>query len=220
MNIDQRLVKWAGKKKNVEVLVKSLRELVNCCYSEKIRCTDPPIASTGFLYSLGFHQYLIRTFWAELPPGVYKVPLYKYLGTEFFIEIKHEINSIREIKCGKHTIPVDELDARPRETIFTPRSHLLYIRLAGVIEGNVIKINIVRLAKLIETYEPGWVTSILDEILRSFDNPKILDDLEDKVLAEIEKRKLVLSFILPKIPKSKTDLLKLVPVLRIFSKQS
>ena len=217
MNIDKNLLEWAGKKRNIEVLVKSFREIVNCCYSERIRCTDPPIASTGFLYSLGFYQYLIRTFWSELPLGVYEIPLYKYLETQFAIEITHEINSAREIRCGKYLVPVDELDARSKETVFTPRSHLLYVRLSGVVEGNVIKINIVRLAKLIETYEPGWVNSILDSILKALNDPSVLVDLEDKVLQEIDRRKLLLSFILPRIPKSREDLFKLVPILRVIT---
>ncbi|MCE4606388.1 MAG: hypothetical protein F7B59_03540 [Desulfurococcales archaeon] len=216
MNIDPRLVKWGSKRRNIEVLVKAIREIVNCCYSERVRCTDPPVASTGFLYSLGFHQYLIRSFWSELPLGTYDIPLYKWLNTSFSLEAEHIISSINEIECGNLIVPIDELDARMKATIFTPRSHLLYIRVKGEIGGNVIRLNTIRLAKLIETYEPGWVNSLLDSISKAYDDSSLLVDLEHKVLEEIGKRELVLSFILPRIPRNIDDLYKLVPVVRLL----
>ncbi|MCE4615196.1 MAG: hypothetical protein F7B60_06685 [Desulfurococcales archaeon] len=219
MNIDRELIEWGSKHKNIKVLVNAVRELVNCCYSVRIRCTDPPIASTGFLYSLGFHQYLIRSFWSGLPLGVYDIPLYKWLNTDFSLEIEHLISGVNEIRCGELVIPIDELDARMKNTVFTPRSHLLYIRIKGKVGGNVIRLNVIRLAKLIETYEPGWVNSLLDSILKAFDDPSLLIDLENKVLEETRKRALLLSFILPRIPRSVDDLNKLVPIVRLISRR-
>ena len=218
MNIDSRLLNWGSKHRNIEVLVKAIQELVNCCYSERVRCTDPPVASTGFLYSLGFHQYLIRSFWSGLPLGTYNVPLYKWLNTNFSLEVEHVISSVNEIECGNLIVPLDELDARMKATIFTPRSHLLYIRINGEIEGNAIRLNVIRLAKLIETYEPGWVNSLLDSISKAYGDPSMLVDLEYKVLEEIRKRELLLSFILPRIPRSVDDLYKLVPIIRLLSR--
>ncbi len=183
----------------------------------RLRCTDPPVASTGLLYSMGFNQYSVRRFWSELPLGVYNVPLYTYLDTFFNLELEHAKTPVREAECEGMLVPLDNIDSIKWREVSTPQSHVLYARISGRIEGNVIKVNVVRLAKVVETYEPGWVDMFLAGVMRVYRDKSLLAELEKRVLEELLKRRSILSFILPHIPSSREDLHSHVPLVRFLS---
>ena len=214
MVIDQGIARWAEKKRNIEILGKAITALLECCYGERLRCIDPPTATTGMLYSLGLYQYAIRSFWKDLPLGVASIPVYKYLNTSFQIEVEHIVGPVRELRCGDRLIPVDRIDARSLETVFSPHSHAIYLRLAGRIEGNIIRINIIRLAKLMETYDPGSVQRTLGGILKMYDSRRMLRRLEGELLDYLKRWRGILRLILPYMPEREEELLKVSPILR------
>ncbi len=210
--LDERITRWAGRRRNLVVLGTALLEVLECCYGERLKCVDPPVATTGMLYSMGFGQYTIRRFWDELPLGVSTIPIYRYLNSEFVIEVEHSVGPALELRCGSKLIPVDRLDARGADTIFSPRTHKVYLRILGRIEGNMIRVNLVRLSKLMETYEPGMMREVVRGILGS--NEDMAGKLLEIVMREIRRWEGILRFLLPYIPRDKENLFKTSPALR------
>ena len=195
------------------MLVSSLRAHLACYSVGRFRCVDPPITTTRTLYSLGFRQYEIRKFWATLSVGEHKVPIYRYSLSNFYLEIEHSIGVSNHYLCGKIYVPIDELDAKREKTSITPRTHILYFRLVGKIENNMIKVNAVRLACIMHSFEPEFTSRFLNTILEAYGNPQILSNLGEWALTEIRKWRGVLAFILPKIPENKKELYNLVPLI-------
>ena len=218
MVIDKKLISWARTRDNLLAATEALRIILECCLEKRLRCVDPPLVSTGLIYSMGKNQYFVRNFWSDLPLGTHTVPLYRYLDTYFELEIEHVIDRTWEMECDRHVIPIDHMDhATRREGKLVPRTHLLYARIRGRIEGNRIRVNVVRLARMVEAFEPGWTTVFLDGVEKAYRDISLLEDLEERVLEEISKRKAILLFLLPKVPESIDELFRVAPVVRFLS---
>ena len=218
MIIDKKLISWARARDNLLAVTQALRIILDCCLEKRLRCVDPPLVSTGLLYSMGEHQYFVRNFWSDLPLGTHTVPLYRYLDTYFELEIEHVIDRTWEMECEKFIIPIDHMDhTTRREGKLVPRTHLLYARIRGKIEGNRIRVNVIRLARMVEAFEPGWTALFLDGVERAYENISLLADLEERVLEEINRRKAILSFLLPKVPECIDELFQVAPVVRFLA---
>ncbi len=205
---------WAEDKRILKAILDSIEKTIICCRKLGLECRDPPVLTTGSLYSLGYHQYFVRMFWDKLPLGTYVIPLYKQSGFIFNMEIQHDIASTYETTCNNMIVPIDFIDARKTYSTHAPHTHRLFLRISGAAGGNVIKVNLLRILYLIESSKPKTVFRLLD-ILR-----KIVYGEEEKqnvlsiAIELIRNWENYLEFIVPQVPASREELRKMSPLLR------
>jgi hypothetical protein len=210
----ESLLKWARRKINVDMLLNAVKHHVVSCNVCRLKCVDPPAVSTGQLYDLGYSQYDVRTFWAKLPLGEHKLTLYRLKAGEFQLVFEHSIGKVNEVYCGNVRVPIDEFDASRRESIFTPNSHRLYIRLSGQLGGNKIRVNIIRFAKLVESYELGLADKVIDTVNDIVWGRKDKSEVFEIIYRELERWKNIVSLILPHFPADRNHLRELMPLFR------
>ncbi len=212
--IDEQLKLWARRKLNIDMLLDALKNHVVACSVCRLKCMDPPAVTTGQLYDLGYSQYDVRTFWGRLSLGSHTLVVYTIKNGYFSLEFEHSIGKVQEIYCVDSRIPVDDFDAERRETIFTPNSHRLYIRLLGYLGGNEIRINVVRIAKLVESYEPGLPEKFIDTVRNVIWKKEDREALLQIIYGELERWRNIIELLIPHFPDDLNHLRLLMPVFR------
>ncbi|MCE4619109.1 MAG: hypothetical protein F7C37_06690 [Desulfurococcales archaeon] len=214
--------KSAIKPLHLEVLVNAARRLVEACTKNNLDCRDPPLASTRFLYSLGYTQYLIRSLWKKLSEPIDSIALYKYENAVFNLSVEHSVEALCSLEYNGLFIPLDAMDSLHlrhggHNCLFTPRTHVIRVYLKGSVLDHVeIRINIIRLLSIIaKGLGLGKVYELLDGIIELLWNRDVRS-IESELLEFFhhDNYERILSFFLPHIPRDLEDLLRVSPVLR------
>ncbi|MEB3759286.1 MAG: hypothetical protein GSR72_04635 [Desulfurococcales archaeon] len=212
--IDKELLYWAKRKINIDMLLDSLRRHVIACTICRLKCIDPPAVTTGMLYDLGYSQYDVRVFWSRLPRGEYGFTIYQLKEGEIRILFEHNVGKVQEYYCDDVRIPVDDYDAEKRPTIYTPNSHRLFVRFHGNLGGNLIRVNVVRIAKIVESYEPGLPEELLDVIRQVYWGKRPKEDLARLIVSELSRWRNIVSLLFPHLPKDDAGYVERMPILR------
>ncbi|MCE4625642.1 MAG: hypothetical protein F7C35_07265 [Desulfurococcales archaeon] len=210
--IPEELRRWGKRTVNIFMLLDAIKAMIlNCVYC-RLKCVNPPAVTTGLLRDLGYTQYDIRAFWSRLPLGINKIAIYRTRIGKFDLIFDHRVGAVKETVCRNLTTPVDNIDARRVPSYTSPNTHMLYLQVEGGFGGNVLRINIIRLARIIESYEPGlperFLVSVREVISGKIDKKYVID----LIYKEIEKWSRTLSLILPYIPRSPQDLSGGIPL--------
>ncbi|MGC8566984.1 MAG: hypothetical protein ACP5M8_04975 [Caldisphaera sp.] len=193
------------------------KTILKNCIDKKIRCRDPPLATSRLLRIIGLSEYQERNYW-KIARDLIKQPkfiLYKFGAVEFSLSFEVKTEKIYHI----NGIPIDYIDCRllNKECKVTNKGYTFYVYLIGKIEKSYIKSNSVNLLNILSMYNKDIVLGLLDSIRSSISNgPAGLESLIENILWILKIS--TVDLILPKIPKSIPELLKYSPMLRKLAK--
>ncbi|MCE4599751.1 MAG: hypothetical protein F7C81_06100 [Desulfurococcales archaeon] len=207
----------------VEMLVEASKVMIPACLRLGLQCRDPPLATTGMLYSMGHTQYSIRSLWRALEGFDEKnIPIYKFHDVSFNIKILHIKETVCMINDEGILIPLDKLDSdiikrRGMHCTYAPRTHSVRLYVTGWISDHVhVYINVVRILVIMAQSDSiDTVNRLLNGVLDVVWN-RGYSDLEDELIKifKLHKYSTVLSVILPYTPREKGDLLKISTIIR------
>ncbi|MCE4619732.1 MAG: hypothetical protein F7C33_01785 [Desulfurococcales archaeon] len=202
-----------------ELLLKAANVLYEKCMELGLSCRDPPLATSRFLYSLGFTQYRIRKLWSALSKQFnYHIIIYKYRNSVFKLALTYERGPASHLYLGGLYLPIDDIDASQHSRmgiVRSPKAHKVYAYIEGEISEHIsININIIRILVLLGR---SGAQSLIDSMLHEVKG--VLwgrgRNLENILLDLIKYKNIeILEVLLPKVPRSKDELYKLSPALR------
>jgi len=199
-----------------EAIINSIREVYLKCTDLDLRCTDPPCVITPLLRCLGYNEYQIRRFWSlfENLGSNISFEIYHYSSARFNLSLSYRKETIMHLKGG--CIPLDELDCQRlgSQCIKTPHSHALYMYIEGRMGNTSIRVNVVRVLRLLYPRNPKLTDELMETLINIIWRRTSILELYDKVLEALRMGSNILRFILPFIPTTPKDLLELSPILR------
>jgi len=199
-----------------EAIVNSIRKIYSKCAELDLRCIDPPCVITPLLRCLGYNEYQIRRFWAffENLGSNISFEIYHYSSARFNLLLSYRKETIMHLK--ESCIPLDELDCQRlgSQCIKTPHSHALYMYIEGRMENTGIRLNVVRVLRLLYLKNPKLTDELMETLMGIIWRRTSILELYDKILEALRTGSNILRFILPFIPNTLKDLLELSPILR------
>ena len=202
-----------------ELLLKATGVLYEKCMELGLSCRDPPLATSRFLYSLGFTQYRIRKLWSALSKQHnYNIIIYKYKNSMFKLTLTYERGPVNHLYLEDLYLPIDDIDAFQHShmsIVRSPKAHKAYAYIEGEISEHInININIIRVLVLLGgSGARDLVNRMLDEAREVLWGRG--ENLENILLNIIKYRNTrILEVLLPKVPRSRDELYKLSPALR------
>ncbi len=204
---------------DIEILLNATDALYRKCLQYNLECRDPYVVTSSYLYSLGYSQYRIRKLWKFLSaePNI-EVVIYKYKNSLFTIRLVYERGPVKHLVIDGFHIPVDDFDASRHpfsHIIFSPKAHRGVIYIEGRISEHInIKVNIIRILLLLSRYFGNDIVSIFLQEVRN-----ILWGRSDKLASILlnffnNSDLKFLEILLPRVPKTLDDLIKLSPSIR------
>ena len=199
----------------LEVLLGSLEAAVGGCRSLGLRCTDPPFMTSRLLERLGYGPYEQRSAWeyARSLEGS-PVELYKYLDVRFSLVVKVVSRKLLHIDGW---MPADYIDcqlAGPRCRV-SPRGMAALAYVDGVAGGAEIRLNLVRLLHILDTYLPGSASRLVAAVRAAAAGD--VASLQGVVLDLLQNESV--RVFLPKVPKDAAGLAALSPAIRRASRR-
>lgn len=199
-----------------EAIVNSIRKVSSKCIELNLRCTDPPCVITSLLRCLGYNEYQIRRFWSffENLGSNISFEIYHYSSTRFNLSLSYRKETIMHLK--ESCIPLDELDCQRlgSQCIKTPHSHALYMYIEGGMGNTSIRLNVVRVLRLLYPRNPRLTDELMETLINIIWKRASVLELYDKILEVLRVGDDILRFILPFTPNTLKDLLELSPILR------
>jgi len=199
-----------------EAIVNSIRMVYSKCVELNLECIDPPCVITPLLRCLGYNEYQIRRFWfffENLGDNV-NFEIYHYSSASFNLLLSYGKETIMHLK-GSY-IPLDELDCQRigSQCIKTPHAHALYIYIEGRMRNTAIRLNVVRVLRLLYLRNPKLTDELMETLINVIWRRTSILELYNKVLEALSTGSNILKFILPFTPSTLKDLLELSPILR------
>lgn len=200
-----------------EATLRATRTVVEACSKLRLECRESPIASTGLLKSMGFSDYEVRRFWRfyeSVTP--LKLLLYSFAGFEFHLILNVRQAPLHELEYKGLLIPLDPLDegklGREQRLLlrYSPRSNVLHAYLEGRVGGE-IKVNTVRILRLVEERIPGYTARLVDAVLEHL-WAHGRHGIEDIVWDIVASFRGLLRVVLPRVPSSKSEVRELFPI--------
>lgn len=208
-NIDSSMLK---------AIIESIRTILIKCKELDALCYDTPATTTHLMQCMGFNEYFIRKTWRvfEEINGL-RINMYKFHDVEFDLLFEHRKEPVPRLRDS--CIPVDdEVCYKKRsECITSPHIHSLYIYLEGKLgRGGYVKINVVRLLRLLQMKDEKLTYELLDVIEKLLTGKGSIRKLYILVLKILLKNRGVLSLILPMVPQDLEGLFKASPFARLI----
>ena len=202
-----------------ELLLRAASVLYEKCMELGLSCRDPPLATSRFLYSLGFTQYRIRKLWSALSKQhSYNIIIYKYRNSTFKLALTYERGPVNHLYLDGLYLPIDDIDSSQHShmsIVRSPKAHKAYVYVEGEISEHInININVIRVLVLLSrSGARNLVNRMLDEVREVLWGRG--ENLENILLNIIKYRnERILEVLLPKVPRSRDELYKLSPALR------
>lgn len=199
-----------------EAIVRSVKRVLLKCAELGIRCRDPPSVITPLLRCLGYNEYKIRRFWSffEGAREGLRLEIYRYFSVSFALSLVYRKETVTHLE--RECIPLDDLDYRKlrSQSIRTPHSHALYVYIDGRIEDSGMRLNVISALRLLYLRNPKLVNELLDTIIDIVWGRAAVSELYERILEAIGTGEDVLQLILPSMPTTSRDLLKISPILR------
>ncbi len=202
----------------LKAIMESIRIILGQCKQDNALCIDVPATTTHLMECLGYNEYFIRRTWKvfEEIDGL-RINIYKYHEVAFDILFEHRKEPVPRHRYN--CIPVDEEIClrRREECITSPHIHSLYLYLEGRFgRSEYVKINIIRLLRLLQISDEKLAYDLLDEIEELLNGKGSTRRLFTLVLRILVKHRELLRYILPMIPGDSESLLKSSPIARII----
>ena len=202
-----------------EAVVTGLRDIARMCASmHELRCIDAPAFTTTFLRSRGFGEYVIRRIWrAAHDKNVSKgQTIYKYRDIVF--RLKPRLEHGTAYHYADTMTPLDRMDCLSLgdKCYEIPHCNSFYIYIEGRLGYASLRINVSYIVGLLSRTKPGFLTRFLEFADRVIKRPR--DELEaiailvEEVLSVLESERRLLGLILPYVPSSLDDLLRVSPL--------
>ena len=202
-----------------ELLLKAAKVLYEKCMELGLSCRDSPLATSRFLYSLGFTQYRIRKLWSALSKqSNYNIIIYKYRNSVFKLVLAYEKGPASHLYLDGLCLPVDDIDVSQHShmrVVRSPKAHKAYAYIEGQISEHInININIIRVLVLLgRSGARDLVNEMFDEVKEVLWGRN--ENLENILLNIIKYKNIkILEVLLPKVPRSREELFRLSPALR------
>ncbi len=203
----------------IDMILDSVRMVVDACVGLKLECRKVPATTARLLRSLGYNAYQVKKFWEDIEPLNYRlIPLYKSGLAEFDIKIVVDEGPLYEaIFRGKYFVPVSEEDLNSLDNyLFAPKAHRLYLRIAGR-AGGYMDINLVRIMLLAERKFPN-ITTLIIKAIRRYLREGDVSGLEEVTRHIVKNFGGLLSIVIPLFPKTPLSLREFIPLLRRITK--
>lgn len=202
-----------------EAVVTGLRDIAKLCASRhRLRCIDAPAFTTTFLRSRGFGEYTIRRIWrAAHDPNVSKGQIiYKYHGIVF--RLKPRLEHGTAFHHADTMTPLDRIDCLSLgdKCYEVPHCNSFYIYIEGRLGYASLRINVSYLVGLLSRTRSDFLTRFLEfadrVIKRPRDEFEAIAVLVEEVMDVLESEDKLLSLILPYVPRSLDELLRVSPL--------
>lgn len=128
----------------IAAILRCSLSVLDTCLAYNLECLDPPAATTACLRRWGLSEASIKRLWARLPPET-RITIFRAPGVEVDMVLRHS----KGVCChtGDST-PLDPLDCRRLGLAKTSNANQLHVYFEGDIEGNVVRMNALRLLVL------------------------------------------------------------------------
>ena len=194
-----------------DYLITVAEELLDACQALNLRCRDPPLVTTRLLRRVGAGQYVQRSVFNALKQiSASEIVLYRYLKTEFSLSVVVRSGKLMHVDGW---VPVDLFDCKAMadRCSSSPRGAAGFVYLVGSVEGSQIRVNAVNLLRLLDISRPGSSRYLLESM-----RDMLWGRGPDKTLKSLLE---VISWpsvrlVLPKVPSTPDELLRLSPALR------
>jgi hypothetical protein len=202
-----------------DAVLLGLRDIAKLCASTPaLRCIDSPVFTTTFLRSRGVGEYSIRRIWRAAKQRSVQggQVLYHYYDTVFVIRprVEHGI----AYHHADTMVPVDKIDclALGEKCYEVPNCNSFYIYLQGRIGHSSIMMSASYIIGLLSRTQPEFVSSILEMGKEAIYNVRRTKESLPRmlltVLGLISREAHLLKMILPFVPQSLDDLLRVSPL--------
>ncbi|MGC9071203.1 MAG: hypothetical protein ACP5HK_00680 [Acidilobus sp.] len=196
----------------IDDLIASAEALLAACSELNLRCRDSPVVTTRLMQHIGLSQYRQRSLWDLLGSlSREKYEIYKHVRTSFTISFSVKRGKLMHVDGW---VPVDILECKANENScsVSPRGSAGYVYVEGSVEDSQIRINAVNLLRILDMTTPFASRAFLHAIRDLLWGRDVDSALEHVArVASID----VMRIVLPKVPLTPRDLLRLSPALRL-----
>ena len=192
----------------IKAVAECARRVLAVCIARGLECMDPPAATTACLRGLGYNEGFVKRLWARLPPET-RLRVYKGPGVEIDLVLRHDKGPVCH---AEGRTPVDLLECRRVGGEKATVSNRLYIYFEGDIEGNVVRINVLRL--LVLAHRIGFDSlGLVDAVLEAVEG-RDCERIVSKLGEAVERFRGLLLALSPMMPASIPQLVARSPLLR------
>ena len=202
-----------------KAVVIGLRDIAKLCASNyRLHCIDAPAFTTTFLRSRGFNEYIIRRIWraAHDRSVTGGQVIYRYEGIVF--RLKPRLEHGTAYHDARTMTPLDRFDCSilGDECYEVPHCNSFYIYVEGELGHASVRMNVSYLVGLLARTRSGFLSKFLEFANRVIERPR--DEFEaiailmDDVLSVLNEENKLLGFILPFVPRSTDELLRVSPL--------
>ena len=204
----EALLKLSGSQ--IAAILRCATSVVEACLSYGLECLDPPAATTACLRRHGLTEASAKRLWAKLPQEA-RVTIFRAPGVEIDMVLRHSKGSCCHL--GDST-PLDPLDCRRMGLPKVSNANQLYVYFEGYIEGNVVRMNAIRLLVLASRlgYNP---LELLRAALRAVEE-RDCSAIRAELASLIEGFRPILKALSPQLPDSLQALVARSPLLRMI----
>jgi hypothetical protein len=196
-----------------------LRDISKLCASmHSLRCIDAPVFTTTFLRSRGLSEYSIRRIWRAAKQRSIQGGqiIYHYHDTIFVIRprVEHGI----AYHDADTMVPVDKIDCLTLgdRCYEVPNCNSLYIYLQGRLGHASIMLSASYIVGLLSRTRPSFLSSMLEMSSKAVydfhETSKFLLNMLSAVLDLLNREAPLLRMILPYVPRSLDELLRVSPL--------
>ncbi len=192
----------------IAAILRCAASVLDACLSERLECIDPPVATTACLRRHGLTEASIKRLWSRLPPET-RLTIFRAPGVEVDMVLVHS----KGVCChlGDST-PLDPLDCRRLGLSKTTNANMLHVYFEGDIEGNVVRMNALRL--LVIASRLGFDSRRLLEAALKAVEERDCNAIRGELERLVETFKPVLKLLSPQLPDSLHVLAQRSPFLR------
>lgn len=204
------------------LVVKAINNQVSNCLRYNLNCLDPPCITSGQLDVYGLRNYSTKaSFWRSIDSIASKyngITIFKGRFGVFKLFLVHSIENAYKIE--NTSIYVDPLDCEYVNCIGVPKIHSLRLYLEGSYSNRVIlRMNIVTLLKLAITENP-YFKECLERFAEEPFNEKRIVHIAGCSLGILSKHRSIYDILFNRYPKSISDALRRIPILKGFASTS
>ncbi len=202
-----------------KAVVTGLRDIAKLCVNNhRLHCIDAPAFTTTFLRSRGFNEYIIRRIWHAAHDRSVTGGQVIYRYKEIVFRLKPRLEHGTAYHDARTMTPLDRFDCNVlgNECYEVPHCNSFYIYVEGELGHASVRMNVSYLVGLLARTRSGFLSKFLEFANRVIERPR--DEFEaiailiDEVLSTLRDEDKLLSFVLPFVPRSPDELLRVSPL--------
>ena len=194
----------------IAAILRCALSVLEACLDRNLECLDPPAATTACLRRHGLSEASIKRLWARLPDET-RITIFRASGVKIDMVLRHT----KGVCCHlEDSTPLDPLDCRRLGLAKTSNANRLHVYFEGDIEGNVVRMNALRLLVLAARlgYNPQ---KLLEAALKAVEE-RDCSMFEVELSTLVEAFRPVLKALSPQLPDTLQVLAARSPFLRFI----